>query len=204
VLTIASVAGLSPLACDAPAAKGDVKARTPDAAAAAPAPAVDDEALLRAARLARDAATAMVRKCSTTYETDNETITLYDTCTWTAVEESGVRASAAALRELASTDASSSTSLRGPAATFVDQFRLFAAWVELLHDLPKRGTLAHYQELALAWNAWRPAEPIAPDPVRVSYPSWAGVDAGPDGGDAGLLAWARCPTGVCIVKPVPR
>jgi hypothetical protein len=125
---------------------------------------------------------------------------VYDACSWSATDESALSTSAGALRDLASSD-SGATRVRGPAAMFADQVRLFAEWIQLVHDLPKRGTLAHYQELALAWNAWRPTEPVAPDPIALRYPPWAGIDAGPDGA---RIPWSRCATGVCIVRTMSR
>jgi hypothetical protein len=193
VSTLAGVVGLSPLACDSPATKGEAKSLAPDAT---PTATVDNEALLQAARRTRDAAVALVATCQLVSDVEETTYGVHDDCTWSATEESALSSSALALRDLAGTDASSAR-LRGPAAMFVDQVRLFAEWVHLVHELPKRGTLAHYQELATAWNAWRPSEPIAPDPLPVHYPPWTGIDAGPDGAP---LRWDRCATGVCIVK----
>jgi hypothetical protein len=194
VATLVALAGLAPLACDAPAAKGDLKARALEASVAA-----QDEALVRASRRARDAAAVLAGNCHMTYSANESAFTLYDECNSSSAL-SEMSASAALLRDVAGP-----LSLRGPAAMFVDQVRLFTEWAELVRDLPKRGTLAHYQEVALAWNAWRPTEPIAPDPVPAKYPSWYGIrDAGGDAeadAEAGLLAWERCPIGACIVKP---
>jgi hypothetical protein len=191
VLTLSGVVALSPLACDAPA-KGDAKPLALDATASS---AVESEALLSAARRTRDAAAALAATCRLVSDVNETSYAVHDECIWGASDESALTTSAAALRDLAGGDAST-TRLRGPAAMFVDQARLFAEWVELVHDLPKRGTLAHYQELALAWNAWRPAELVASDPIALRYPSWTGIDAGPDA----ALHWDRCATGACIAR----
>jgi hypothetical protein len=140
-----------------------------------------------AARGARDVATALATKCRISNGDD----VMFDECDWTDAEQAALRTSALGLR-----DAVNTRKLTGAAATFVEQVRLFADWVELVHDLPGRGTLLHYQELALAWNAWRSSEPIAPDPV--AYPKgFSDADAGA-GGDAGPFRWTRCAEGACI------
>ncbi|MDB4992928.1 MAG: hypothetical protein JWM74_360 [Myxococcaceae bacterium] len=196
-LTLSGVVVLSPLACDSPGAKVEAKPLAPDAMLATP----DNEALLQAARRTRDAAVALVATCRLVSDVDESTFGVHDECTWGAPEEAAWTSAAVALRDLAASEGGTSR-LRGPAAMFVDQARLFADWVQLVHELPKRGTLAHYQELALAWNAWRPTEPVASDPVRLRFPEWTGIDAGPDGT---ALRWDRCATGVCIVrKTSPR
>jgi len=154
------------------------------------------EGFVLAARRARDAAQKLVATCTLEYRETEDGLAMVDVCRWTHDDDVAFGDAASALRLLA--DSEAGTSLLGPAATFVEELRLFGDWVALVRDLPRRGTLAHYQELALAWNAWRSDEAIAIDPIKAKFPMRPRVDAGADGGDAGRLRWERCVSGPCM------
>lgn len=177
-------------ACDAPSTKpsSDAKVVAPSAASAAPKISVADEAFVALARSARDAATAVASSCRFRYDSFSDS-PMYDDCTWTPAKLATLRDAATALQVSSLRD---SGALPADAATFAFHLRLFAEWVELARELPKRGTLRHYQELARTWNAWRPTEKIAIDPVppmtRYGEPKW----------DGGALAWEQCPFGACL------
>jgi hypothetical protein len=163
-----------------------------DAGAAAPAARVDDHTLALA-RAARDAATALAMKCRLVSQWEESFKRFYDICTWKPADLEPMRAAATAFAAGAP-DA-------GDAAVFAEHVRLFAEWIELIKDGYTQGTLAHYQDLALAWNAFQPKEPIPVDVrAKSSYydPEEMPPDAGPDGGP---LVWQRCSNGACMIVP---
>lgn len=57
---------------------------------------------------------------------------------------------------------------RGPLASFLEKARAFGDFTRAaLASQDTRGTAALYQDLALAYNAWRPDAPAAVDPPRI-------------------------------------
>lgn len=149
-----------------------------------------DPALLALSRRALAAATALAKKCDLRGLVDGNVIE--ESCEWKAPEVGEMRDAASALR------GAPGAPRVGPAASFAEEIRLFAEWVEVVRELRKNGTLAHYQELAAAWNAWRPDEKVAVDPV--SLPRYA-RDGGTDGG---VLVWQRCSEGPCVITGVVK
>ena len=181
-------------ACDgAPgAAKAGVSPIGSAATSSAKSSAAPDPAFLALALRARDAATEVATDCDLVRASEDRPFraALAETCgRWSVERTDTLRDAAAALRAFPSPPRT------GAAASFVEEVRLFADWVALVRDLwRQRGTLRHYQELARAWNAWRPTDLIAIDVG--GYPrQWKGPYA-PDGG----LAWERCADGPCVYQ----
>jgi len=193
VLALALVPALTLLACDAPAAssKADGASKITDASAPAlpSASAPTDPALLRVAVDARDAATAIAKVCH--LDALYQPARFVETCSWRPSDVEAFRTAATALR------AYPALPHTGRGASFVEEIRLFAEWVALVHetDIYPRGTLRHYQQLALAWNAWQPADKIIVDVGKLSYRSAYGT---PDAPDGGYVVWKRCADGQCL------
>jgi len=144
---------------------------------------------LALARAARDAARRVALECRLQRSFDDNVIRYYDICSWGRDVLEPLRAAAAALRAVGP-DA-------GEAAVFIEHVRLFSEWVELMREGRAQGTLAHYQDLARAWNSFQPSEPIPVDErARSRYGGDDGPDAGPDGGP---IHWERCSDGACVV-----
>jgi hypothetical protein len=190
LLVGAVLSGLALVACDGPprgtaSAAASASATVSSAASTAP-----DPATLTLARRAFDAATVLAKKCRIVG--GSFSVTAADVCEWKPDELAALRDANAALR------ASPSLPRSGDGASFVDQLRLFADWVDVVRDLSKQGTLAHYQDLAMAWNRWRPQDRELVDPVPLSkYLVERGAAS-----DAGHIVWSRCAEGPCIVAGV--
>lgn len=171
--------GLALPACDggAAAGKGDASTAPPASDSVAP----TDPALLRVAVEARNAASVLVKDCDLV--TGNESAKLIESCSvWKKQDVVALRDATAALR------AHPALPRTGRAAAFADELRLFSEWTDLVEETStnKRGTLRHYQELALAWNAWQPTDKIT-------------VDIGNPEADGGPIVWQRCADGPCVL-----
>ena len=152
------------------------------------------------ARAAREAAAKLAGSCYLVEEWAEDFERYHDVCRWTAADADALRQAARGLAALAPE--------AGLGASFAEHVRLFVEWVELLakadtsSDSAQRpsGTLAHYQELAAAWNALQPAERVPLDVGKSSYlnPDGTPAPARPDGG---AFVWQRCSNGRCIVAP---
>jgi hypothetical protein len=92
--------------------------------------------------------------------------------------------------------------VRGEVAAFSTTASLFADWmsqgVKLDHT---RGTLRLFQDVADAWNRYRPAEPMPVDPVeeyrRYGFGS-KGYIMRPVKKTGGRVAWKTCYDGPCL------
>ena len=159
------------------------------ASSASVAPAVDP-AFLPLARAARDAATKVASGCQIRNDYGDDHIRYSDRCTSPADHLAALRASATAL-------AAAPAPTNGEALVFAEEVRLFSAWVDLVKDGATPGTLAHYQGLASAWNAYQPSDRIPPDlRTKDAYDGTVIV-----AGAGGKLVWSRCSTGPCILVP---
>ncbi len=125
-------------------------------------------------------ATAIAGGCALHFHSEN---TLSERCEWSDAQASALRQATNAF--LASTD----VPRRGTGASFAAHLRMFADWIEFAGGGRRAGTLAHYQELARAWNEWQPTKEVSVDPGK-NYTHYR---------DAGVLAWSRCSDGPCVV-----
>jgi hypothetical protein len=214
----------APSASSRAAASGEALQTTADAG---PARTTTDADPLLADAMAT--ATAYTKMCRMTVDLSDEIVS--DACRPRGAERDALVASHRAL--VAHRD-QNPDALRGAAATFAEEATLFGSWVEEATRSPlkeyafttgqiralngldatgaTRGTLALYQKLARAWNAYRPAASVAVDPVRTylqggynerpieTLSSWyyQGVDQkGVKKG--GTLQWLRCIDGPCLL-----
>jgi hypothetical protein len=155
-----------------------------------------------AARAARDAATKLVATCRVYAAFHDTTREYYDACRWKSAEVEPLRVARVAVRD-ASPDG-------GDGGVFAEHVALFTDWVEAVTSrgsealsTSSRGTLAHYQELALAWNAFQPADPIPVDGGARGFSHYGQMDLDAGRGDAGHLVWGRCSRGPCVVVLAP-
>jgi hypothetical protein len=142
----------------------------------------DDPAFLALAQSAREAAFALASTCTLSYQGEH---TRVDHCRWGQKEADAVRVAALALHA-----DGGSAALGGPGRVFVEEMRLFSEWVELTREISTRGTLAHYQTLARAWNVWQAGDQVPVDLAKNAY------EAKHFPGDR---IWRRCASGPCLV-----
>lgn len=172
--------GTGAVASSAPPTTPPTKARAPD-----------DPHTVALARAARDAATKLASACHFAEDYQEAHHRFYDVCRWKPPELEPMRAAAMAFLA-AAPDA-------GEGAIFAEHVRLFAEWIELIKERSIPGTLAHYQDLAAAWNSYQPNERVPVDLGQISkYSEYAPPDGGPDGGPR---QWQRCSSGACIIVP---
>jgi hypothetical protein len=94
--------------------------------------------------------------------------------------------------------------VRGDAAAFSTTASLFAEWMaEGVKIHRTRGTLRLFQDVADAWNRYRPTEPIPVDPIeelrRYGFGS-KGYIMQPVKKVAGRIAWRTCYDGPCVFE----
>jgi hypothetical protein len=157
-------------------------ARSPDAGRDAAASEEADPAFLALAQSAREAAFALASTCTLGYQGEH---TRVDHCRWGQKEADAVRVAALALHA-----DGGSAALGGPGKVFVEEMRLFSEWIELTREISTRGTLAHYQTLARAWNVWQAGDQVPVDLAKNAY------EAEHFPGDR---VWRRCASGPCLV-----
>ncbi len=206
VLTV-GVAGCLVLACDAKATedahgpRGDSSARPADLMLpAAPRKEQLSGALVAKARAVQMSAQGLVDKCALESRSVGEDEIYFDWCPFTA-------ATVATLHEAVTALLSSGlVPETGPASSFAEEARMFDAFIA---DASKkrpdedynyramqghtRGTLWHYQDLAFAWNAMLPQDPI---PVDYGHTTFA-----TDGGAPRY--WERCGGLACFRRTRP-
>jgi hypothetical protein len=170
---------------------------------AAPAPAsasavatAGDEETLRLARPAKESALACARTCVIHAPSFQDAA---DACNPDAATVKALADAAAALEAHAGAHPAE---VRGPAAAFAGAAQLFADWVVKGVSLGRtRGTLRLFQDVAEAWNAYRPGEPIPVDPVdeyrRYGFGS-KGYIMRPLQKTAGKAVWKSCYDGPCL------
>jgi hypothetical protein len=223
-----SAAGGGSTALAATDANAGAQGSTPAKATEPLAPLATPEAE-RALGAAMAASTTYAKTCRLLVDLWDEIV--YDTCRPRGEERDALLAAHRALVEHTDKNPGST---RGSAATLAEAAILFGSWVEeatrskldeyqfkegqirALNGLDKtgatRGTLALYQRVARAWNAYRPAEPLALDPVRTylqgyfnerpveSLTSWFYGGVGQDQvKKGGALRWLRCLDGPCLL-----
>lgn len=177
-----------------PAVRNDEVARVlARAADASPAPV--DPAVLAAAREAQKAATAIASACSVgvAYEEGFRMVTDY--CTFKDADRAALRQAATKLHQV-SPDA-------GAGSAYAATVSLFSAFVDVDDGTggQHRGTVAHYQDVAKAWNALVPADAIPVDLIRFAYPDPEIVGLLDGGPSAGHLVWKRSSDGPCLILP---
>lgn len=144
-----------------------------------------DPAFLVLAKAVRDSAAAVVKHCRLSSETQRA---VYAYCSLIPAEVDALLASVRALR------AAPNPPKTGPAASYVEEARMFSEWIELMRRSSTRGTLARYQDLATAWNAWQPNDAIDVDPAKV--PEYLSIEAGTK---SSRLVWTQCGTVPCVL-----
>lgn len=144
-----------------------------------------DPAFLALAKTVRNSAAAVVKRCRLTSETQRA---LYAACSLVPAEVDALLESVRALR------AAPNPPKTGPAASYLEEARMFAEWIELMRTSSTRGTLARYQDLATAWNTWQPSDAIDVDPADV--PRYLSIDAGTK---SSRLVWTQCGTVPCVL-----
>ena len=155
-----------------------------------------DPTFVAAARAARDAATKLATTCTLHTEYHDNGRVYWDSCTWKRADVEPLRVANIAVRAAAPDG--------GAGAVFAEHVRLFTEWIEAVTGTPEtmftrtRGTAAHYQRLAIAWNALEPGDPAIVDVVHFESKRDRVLDGGYDEG--GLLAWRRCDEGPCVVS----
>ncbi|HEU4404055.1 MAG TPA: hypothetical protein VFS43_01990 [Polyangiaceae bacterium] len=143
---------------DGPAASASAPAAPPPA----PAPA-DPGALAEAGRQAIEAAQAFVgERCELGYrEVGLFSYESFDRCPVEAAQVAAYGRAVEALERVAA-------GAPAPALNFVEKAKMFRGWVELVARTgDTRGTVAFYQGLAEAYNAWRPDAAVWVDPPRI-------------------------------------
>ncbi len=197
---LASVLG-AVAACDPPARKDDHPVLSFAAASSLTSKAPLSGELVATVRAVQDAALAVVSDCFYEYQGIDGVETIFDACAYK-------KGSAAALH--VATEKLLSSRLipdAGPASSFVQEARMFDAFVaevdkkhrgedynyESQRRRRSRGTLAHYQDLAAAWNAMLPQDPFAVDPIGMRV----------DAGVRGTIVWERCGGLACFRKKTP-
>lgn len=156
-----------------------------------------------AGKQAQEAAEKIARKC-TIYggfsEVEGDFKKFHDACSWKKTDLEPLRAAAAAVRQSAP-DA-------GPGSLYAEHVRLFSEWIEEASNVSlTQGTLAHYQDLALAWNAFQPKQRVQvdvgakgsylDDPDTVPFPK-------SDEEKGVYVQWQRCSDGPCVVVSNPK
>ncbi len=186
-------------ACDPPAAKDDHPVLSFAAASSSPtskAPLSGE--LVARARAVQEAALTVVSDCSYEYQGIEGVEVIFDACAY----KKGTAAALHVATEKLLT--SGLTPEAGPASSFAQEARMFDAFVaevdrkrpdedydsEYQRRRRSRGTLAHYQDLAAAWNAMLPQDPFAVDPIGLRL----------DAGVRGTIAWERCGGLPCFRK----
>lgn len=161
-----------------------------DASALAPRASVDPS-FIAAARRARAAAEALASSCTVDTEYMDEDVFFYDTCAFAPSAVTTLRESDAALRAV--------TPEAGAGVIFAGHLRLFAEWVEVSSSRADpyagNGTLGHYQDLAAAWNALQPSEPVEVDVGK--------LDSRAQSTRPSPVArrWRRCAQRMCFFAP---
>ena len=189
-------------ACDQPAAKDDHPVLSFAAASSSPtskAPLSGE--LVARARAVQDAALAVVSDCFYEFQGIDRTEIIFDVC---AYKTGTAAALQVATEKLLSSGLIPET---GPASSFAQEARMFNAFVAEVdrkhrdedydYDYQRRrrsrGTLAHYQDLAAAWNAMLPQDPFAVDPIAMHH----------DAGVKGTIVWERCGGLACFRSKLP-
>lgn len=191
-----AAANAAALKASLPSSGADAGAGTGVGVVASPAPptkgrAPDDPHTVALARAARDAATKLASACYFAEDYQETHHRFYDVCRWKPPELEPMRAAATTFLT-AAPDA-------GEGAIFAEHVKLFAEWIELIKERSIPGTLAHYQDLAAAWNSYQPNERVPVDLGQINkYSEYAPPDGGPDGGPR---QWQRCSSGACIIVP---
>lgn len=200
------IAAVALAACNPPRGEDKTRLVTHEpAASASVTPAAPDPTMLKLARAAKDAAWNLASRCrlSTDRHYDEKEqktyVSVYDSCEWRPEDVTAMSGAAKALLTANALPRS------GHGASFVEHVRLFSEWVAGapaaggIGPAPRyRGALVNYQNVARAWNAWQPAEPVLVQPA-LKFPD--DVDAGPK--DA-IVTWQRCPEGPCLSFPGVR
>src|SRR5262249_5614116 len=131
---------------------------------------------------------------------DGTSGTLHDICDWRAADAHALRDAVTALDDAYPAARADAGAAPDAAALFFHELHAFDAWADRRATdttYASIGTLAHYQAVARAWNAWRPAEAV---PIDVGKSRTTGLDLAKlqaRVGDAGL-AWERCTEGPCV------
>ena len=190
------------VACNAEAKKDDHAGLVLDAAAfARPREAPLSGELVAKARAVKDAAHAIAATCSMEYAGITTTEIAYDACLY---KQADVTALHSASTALASSGLVPET---GPTSSFAAEARMFDDFVtdamgkrngeDYGYDYRRRersrGTLAHYQDLATAWNSMVPQDPTPVDVARLIM----------DAGVSGPLRWERCGDLLCVKNQHP-
>jgi hypothetical protein len=146
----------------------------------------------RLARAAMDAAAASVKSCVIHAPTFDDAV---DEC---AADEAAVKTLGDAARALGP----KAKGAVGGLAVFAETVQSFADWMAAAHELKRsRGTLRLYQDVADAWNAYRPKEPTAVDPIeeyRLYGHGSKGYIMKPVPKTRGRVVWKTCYDGPCL------
>jgi len=171
----------------------------PSAQAAGPAPLSAD--FVAKAREVQTTARAIAATCKWNTHSTEWGDMYYDFCAFKKAQGEKLHAAVTAL------GASGLAPETGPAASFVDESRMFDAFVANALAGPEeygyesassrsRGTLSHYQDLAFAWNAMLSDEKVPVDEGNTSY------TLGP--ADSGAPRhWERCGGLPCVKRMHP-
>jgi hypothetical protein len=163
---------------------------------AAPAASAPSPETHRLARRVADAALACAKSCVVWVPPFDDA---QDEC---RPDEPSVKALEDAAAALAAHAKDHPAEVRGAAAAFAAEARLFADWVGRGVLLERtRGTLRLFQDFADAWNAYRPEEPIPVDPIeeyRLKGFGSKGYIMKPLDKTRGRVVWKSCYDGPCL------
>ena len=184
--------GLALTACDS-----GVGALPAPADAAPPAAiAADVEQIRKLARAAADAALVCARACIVLSPPFEDAV---DDCPADAAQVHALVEAAGALGAQLGGDGGP---VPGEAGVFAGTARLFAAWMEQGLRLKRtRGTLRLFQDVAEAWNAYQPRDPIPVDPIeeyRLGGFGSKGYIMKPIPKTGGRVVWKSCYDGPCL------
>jgi hypothetical protein len=166
-----------------------VGSAAPSASAAAP-----TEETHQVARAAADAALACARTCILHWPPFDDAA---DECPVDAASVDALDVAAGALAAHVKP-----RGLGGPVGAFTTTVGMFAAWMKQGIALKRtRGTLRLFQDVADAWNAYQPGEPLPVDPVqemrRAGFGS-KGYIVVPVKKSGERLVWKSCYDGPCL------
>jgi hypothetical protein len=199
---VGALAAAALQACDEKAPNGNNAGAAFDAAVfGRPHPSPLSGEVVASARAVQNAARALAQTCSFDSAGVLTTEHFFDVCLYEKKDVAALHAATIALV------ASGLIPETGPAAGYVEEARMFDAFiVDVMpkppggerepYDPPRnrtRGTLAHYQDLASAWNAMVPQDPTPVDVVAMRM----------DAGVRGALRWELCGGLSCVKKGAP-
>lgn len=174
----------------------DARPAAPATSASETPPAASAEDTYRLAKPAADAALAAAKKCTISAPPFDDAA---DHC---PVDEATGKALTSAVSALTTHVRANAPSVPRDAAAFAETVARFEEWVRQgLEYSRTRGTLRLFQDVADAWNAYRPKEPLAVDPVEeyglVGYGS-KGYIMKPLKKTDGRVVWKSCYDGPCL------